>query len=103
METVCHNRYEEWKANIVFKIKRMNENEIIERLKVIETLVRGGNSKAKLKETDYEDSLDYWLGEGLWDAMSLYEETRELRDTAGEFMGTNWPKSEDVRVISYTN
>lgn len=105
MYDICGEKKKEWVSNIKKRMHDKEFNEIIDRLKIIESCSRGLDVKPyqpKKNEDDcYEDTLDYYFEEEIENIMALYRETHELHEKACTFTGDRWFDSKDVRIIYY--
>lgn len=102
---VCDKKKKEWIENLKNRMHDKQFDEIIGRLKVIESCSRGLDVKPyvpkKKDEEYYEDTLEYYFEDALEDIMALYRETNELKDRACMFTGDRWLDSDKVRLIYY--
>ena len=102
---VCDEKKKEWIENVKGRVRNKQFDEIIDRLKVIESCSRGLDVKPyapkKKDEEYYEDTLEYYFEDALEDILALYRETNELKERACMFTGDRWLDSDNVRLIYY--
>ena len=99
-----NKKFEEWKNRLKGKIKDEQLEEINKRLDNLEKITLGKTDKPvkqKKAEKEYEDTLDYYLDESLFDVIALKRENNEIYDKAANFTGNRWLDEDKVRVIYY--
>ena len=101
---ISNKRFDEWKTNLKKRVRNEQLDEIIARLDNIEKIGLGKTDKPfkkKKTEDEYEDTLEYYLEEALFDVYALKRECTEVYERASMFTGDRWLEGEDIRVIYY--
>ena len=78
--------------------------EITARIKHLESVIVSGEKtpfKAEHADDDYEDTIDYYFDDALFDVIALMKENREVFTKAWGFTGDKWFETKDIRVIYY--
>lgn len=97
-------KFEEWKERLKERVRDEQLDEINRRLDNLEKIALGKTDKAvKMKKTEkeYEDSVDYYLDDALFDVYALKREAGMIRDKAAMFTGDRWLDNSRIRVIYY--
>lgn len=99
-----NKKFEEWKERLRGKVRDEQLDEINRRLDNIEKIALGKSDKAtktKKAEKEYEDTVDYYLDEALFDVYALKRENTMVYERASMFAGDRWLKDDRIRVIYY--
>jgi len=107
MFAICEEKEKEWRKTTIDRIKKLREDGITKKLDWIIEKLSNPEKKQKAineekEEGDYEETLNYYLDEWLWEVISLYRETWMLKDLAEAYTGDDWFDSKNVRVIYHT-
>lgn len=101
---IANKRFEEWKERLKEKVRDTQLDEINRRLDNLEKITLGKSDKAtkmKKSEKEYEDTLEYYLDEALFDVYALKRENTEIFERASMFTGDRWLENGKIRVIYY--
>ncbi len=101
---IANKRFEEWKERLKEKVRDTQLDEINRRLDNLEKIALGKSDKAtkmKKSEKEYEDTLEYYLEESLFDVYALKRENTEVYERASMFTGNRWLENDKIRVIYY--
>lgn len=100
------SKHEEWKNRLKGCVKDEQLDEINKRIDNLEKIALGKTDKPlkqKKSEKEYEDTLEYYLDEYLFDINSLRMENEDIMEKVRMFTGNRWPKEDNIRVIYYFN
>ena len=101
---IADKRFEEWKTRLKDKVRDEQLDEISARLDNIEKIGLGKTDKPfkkKKLEQEYEDTLEYYLDDALYDVYALKRENTKVYERACMFTGNRWFDGEKIRVIYY--
>lgn len=105
LSKMCDNEREEWIKNLKNRIRNIQLEEINDTLKRIEKKIDGKPFKEKKKKTNdeeyYEDTLEYYFDDSMWDVINFYTEVSEVMEKARMFTGNRWLDEDKVRIIYY--
>lgn len=100
------SKHEEWKNRLNGRVRDEQLDEINKRIDNLEKIALGKTDKPlkqKKTEKEYEDTLEYYLDEYLFDINSLRIENEDIMEKVRMFTGNIWFKEDDIRVIYYFN
>lgn len=106
MVEYSNKKFEEWKSRLKDKVRDEQLDELNKRIDNLEKIALGKTDKPfkqKKIEKDYEDTLEYYLDEALFDVIALKRENNEVYDKAVNFTGDRWFDQDKIRVIYYFN
>ena len=104
MADIAIKRFDEWKERTLKRVKDTQIEEITARIKHLESVIVSGEKtpfKAEHADDDYEDTIDYYFDDALFDVIALMKENREVFTKAWGFTGDKWFETKDIRVIYY--
>ena len=104
MSDIAIKRFDEWKERTLKRVKDKQLEEITKRIEHLEkTFISGEKTSFKPEriEEDYEETIDYYFDDALFDVISLMKENREVFTKASGFTGDRWLETENIRVIYY--
>lgn len=104
MSEIALKRFDEWKERTLKRVKDSQLEEINKRIEHLEKAIVNGEKtpfKPERIEEDYEDTIEYYFDDALFDVISLMKENREVFTKVSGFTGDRWVETKDIRVIYY--
>ena len=104
MYDICEKKMSDWKEQVSKRLKDIKEDDIQKKLDWLIQERQGKNPppiKTTTIEEEFEDTINYYLDEYLWDVIARYREVWELYILARTYSQDHYLPMSSVRIIYY--
>lgn len=104
MYDICEKKMSDWKEQVSKRLKDIKEDDIQKKLNWLIQERQGKNPppiKTAVIKEEFEDTINYYLDEYLWDVIALYREVWELYILARTYSQDRYLPMSSVRIIYY--
>lgn len=104
MYDICEEKMSDWKEHISKRLKDIKEDNIQKKLDWLIQERQGKNPppiKTTILKEEFEDTINYYLDEYLWDVIALYREVWVLYTLACAYAQDHYLPMSSIRIIYY--